>query len=132
MITKQYKFCAAHRYWNPDWNEEKNFHEFGDDIRLHGHNYDLYVTVKGSINNETGFIISLKKLNDIVFEHVIRVFDHMQIEKDIPWFHNKQPSTENMVVFIWNQLADNIPAPAQLHKIKLRETNSIYTEYYGE
>ena len=73
LITKQYKFCAAHRYWNPDWDEEKNFHEFGDDVRLHGHNYDLYITVRGPVNNETGFIISLesetlcslKKLEDI-------------------------------------------------------------------
>ena len=132
MITKQYKFCAAHRYWNPDWDEEKNFHEFGDDVRLHGHNYDLYITVRGPVNNETGFIISLEKLNNIVSKYVIEVFDHMQIEKDIDWFSNRQPSTENMVVFIWNQIADHIPQPAELYKIKLRETNSIFTEYYGE
>ena len=56
----------------------------------------------------------------------------MQIEKDIDWFQGKQPSTENMVVFIWSQLVTNIPKPAQLYKIKLRETNSIFTEYYGE
>lgn len=130
-LTKQYKFCAAHRYWNDNWTEEKNLEVFGDDVRIHGHNYILSITLKGNINEESGFIIDLQKLNDIVKEKIINVFDHSQIEKDIPWFENKQPSTENMVVYIWNQLVNIIPSNAQLHCIKLRETPTIFSEYYG-
>ena len=130
-LTKQYKFCAAHRYWNDNWTEEKNLEVFGDDVRIHGHNYILSVTLKGNINEESGFIIDLQKLNDIVNEKIINVFDHSQIEKDIPWFKNKQPSTENMVVYIWNQLVNIIPSNAQLYCIKLRETPTIFSEYYG-
>ncbi len=130
-LTKQYKFCAAHRYWNDNWTEEKNLEVFGDDVRIHGHNYILSVTLKGNINEESGFIIDLQKLNDIVKEKIINVFDHSQIEKDIPWFKNKQPSTENMVVYIWNQLVNIIPSNAQLYCIKLRETPTIFSEYYG-
>tara|TARA_B000000475_G_scaffold54470_1_gene42851 strand:+ start:335 stop:739 length:405 start_codon:yes stop_codon:yes gene_type:complete len=130
-LTKQYKFCAAHRYWNDNWTEEKNLEVFGDDVRIHGHNYILSITLKGNINEESGFIIDLQKLNDIVKEKIINVFDHSQIEKDIPWFKNKQPSTENMVVYIWNQLVNIIPSNAQLYCIKLRETPTIFSEYYG-
>ena len=64
-------------------------------------------------------------------KNVISIMDHSQIEKDIDWFENQQPSTENMVVFIWEKLADKIPSPAKLHSIKLQETPTISTKYYG-
>ena len=131
FLTKQFKFCAAHQYWNDNWDLEKNTDVFGDDIKIHGHNYILDITVTGRINPESGFIIDLMKLKDIVNEHVINHLDHSQIEKDIPWFKDKQPSTENLVVFIWEQIHDKIPSPAKLYKIKLRETPTIFTEYYG-
>jgi 6-pyruvoyltetrahydropterin/6-carboxytetrahydropterin synthase len=130
-LTKQYKFCAAHRYWNESWSEEKNNEVFGDDVRIHGHNYILSITLKGEINEESGFIVDLQKLNKIVNEKVINVFDHSQIEKDIEWFEGKQPSTENMVVYIWKQLVNIIPSDAQLYCVKLRETPTIFSEYYG-
>ena len=128
-ITKQYKFCAAHRYWNSRWNEAENLENFGDDIYLHGHNYCLDITISGEINNDSGFIVNLQKLNKIVQENVISIMDHSQIEKDIDWFENRQPSTENMVIFIWEKLAD--PLPAKLHSINLQETPTISTKYYG-
>ena len=131
FITKQYKFCAAHRYWNNRWTETENFENFGDDIYLHGHNYNLDITISGEINTDSGFIVNLQKLNNIVQENVISIMDHSQIEKDIDWFENQQPSTENMVVFIWEKLADKIPSPAKLHSIKLQETPTISTKYYG-
>ncbi len=131
IITKEYKFCAAHRYWNQNWTDEKNQKIFGDDIRLHGHNYVLEVSVAGKINPESGFIISLQQLNELVEEHVINILDHSQIEKDIEHFHKIQPSTENLVVFIWDALAEKIPQPARLFSIKLQETPTIYTEYFG-
>ena len=131
FITKQYKFCAAHRYWNNRWTEAENYENFGDDIYLHGHNYNLDITISGEINTDSGFIVNLQKLNNIVQENVISIMDHSQIEKDIDWFENRQPSTENMVVFIWERLVGKIPSPAKLHSIKLQETPTISTTYFG-
>ena len=131
FITKQYKFCAAHRYWNNRWTEAENFENFGDDIYLHGHNYNLDITISGEINTDSGFIVNLQKLNNIVQENVISIMDHSQIEKDIDWFENRQPSTENMVVFIWERLVGKIPSAAKLHSIKLQETPTISTTYFG-
>ena len=131
-ITKQYTFCAAHKYWNNQWDEEKNYDSFKDDIKLHGHNYTLSVTISGPINDDTGFVICLQKLNKIINREVLDILDHSQIEKDIEWFADKQPSTENLVVFIWNKINNLIISPAKLHCVKLQETPSIYTEYFGE
>ena len=130
-ITKQYKFCAAHRYWNPQWSDEKNNQVFDQDVKIHGHNYLLEIKIIGPINKESGFIINLQELNSIVYKYVIDVMDHSQIEKDILWFKNKQPSTENMVIFIWEQICQHVSMPARLHSVKLQETPTIYTEYFG-
>ena len=130
-ITKQFKFCAAHKYWNDTWDHNQNFKVFGDDIRVHGHNYVLDVTVTGPINQESGFIFDIQELKQIVNKNVIKVIDHSEIQKDIKWFEGKQPSTENLVLFIWESIVEHINAPAKLHKIKLRETPTIFTEYYG-
>jgi len=130
-LTKQYKFCAAHRYWNPNWDDDKNFSIFGEDIKIHGHNYILDITINGPINPDSGFLIDIFVLNEIVDKYVISIMDHSQIEKDIGWFQDRQPSTENMVVFIWDQIVSKIPKPAKLHSIKLRETPTIFTKYYG-
>ena len=131
LITKQYKFCAAHRYWNVAWSQEENKKIFGKDIFIHGHNYLLDITVTGPIDESSGFIINLRELNQLINEHVIDVLDHCQVEKDIHWFKNRQPSTENLVIFIWEQIVRKVPEPAKLHSIKLRETPTIYTEYFG-
>ena len=130
-ITKQYKFCAAHRYRNEQWSEKENFENFGDDIYLHGHNYNLDITISGKINEDSGFIVNLHTLNKIVQELVLSEIDHSQIEKDIDYFKNRQPSTENMVVYIWGKLVNNIPTPAKLYSIKLQETPTISTIYFG-
>ena len=132
LITKEYKFCAAHRYWNDKWGDSQNFSVFGDDIKNHGHNYTLRVTVKGDINPDSGFLIDLQWLNDKVKEKVVNILDHSQIDKDIKYFKNRLPSTENLVVFIWDILYPHFKnQKASLHKIFLRETPTIYTEYYG-
>lgn len=130
-LTKQYKFCAAHRYWNENWTKEKNLKVFGEDVKIHGHNYILSITLKGQINPGSGFIADIKELNDVINKYVIDKFDHSQIEKDIDWFKQNQPSTENMVLYIWNSIIDKIPSNAILHCVKLRETPTIYSEYYG-
>ena len=131
-ITKIYKFCAAHRYWNDNWTNKQNEDVFHDDIKIHGHNYILEITLNGQINESSGFIVDLNKLSEIVNRYVISKLDHSQIEKDIDWFHDKQPSTENLVKYIWEQIADKIPGTARLHRVMLQETPTIYTEYFGE
>ena len=131
FITKQYSFCAAHRYWNTNWSEEENKNIFGKDVYIHGHNYLLDVTISGPIDEKSGFIINLKTLNDLIEKKVLSILDHSQIEKDIRWFDSRQPSTEHLVVFIWDQIAKNIPLPAKIYKIRLQETPTIYTEYFG-
>ena len=130
-LTKQFKFCAAHKYWNPDWDEEKNLKIFEDDVRVHGHNYDLDITIKGEPDQESGFIINISDLKKIVKEKILDILDHSQIQEDIQWFSNKQPSTENLVLFIWENIESYINRPAKLYKIKLRETPTIFTEYFG-
>ena len=132
LITKEYKFCAAHKYWNPDWSKEKNFDVFGDDIKNHGHNYVLRISVKGTINPSSGFLIDLQWLNKLVKNEVLKKLDHSQIDEDILWFKNRLPSTENLVVFIWEILDPYFKdIGASLFKIYLRETPTIFTEYYG-
>ena len=130
-LTKQFKFCAAHKYWNEKWSKDKNYQVFGDDVRVHGHNYILDITITGTVDEDSGFIYDIQKLKNLVDNKVIKVLDHSQIQEDINWFKGKQPSTENLVLFIWESIASHIDKPAKLYKIKLRETPTIFTEYYG-
>ena len=132
QITKEYKFCAAHKYWNNKWDKKKNYEVFGDDIYNHGHNYILRITIKGKIDPESGFIVNLMWLNNLINEKIINSLDHKQIDSDIDWFKDKSPSTENLVKFIWNILNPFFTdLNSSLHKIYLRETPTIFTEYYG-
>ena len=131
FITKQFKLCAAHKYWNDKWDKDQNYKVFGDDIKVHGHNYILDITITGPINQDSGFIFDIQELKDIVNKNVIDILDHSQIQEDISWFKGKQPSTENLVLFIWEQIVNHIKDPAVLYKIKLRETPTIFTEYFG-
>ncbi|MCH7612383.1 MAG: 6-carboxytetrahydropterin synthase [Candidatus Marinimicrobia bacterium] len=130
FLTKSFHFCAAHQYGNENWSKEKNVQVFGLDAKVHGHNYILEVTVKGEVNPETGFIVDLGFLKNLVKESVIDVIDHSQIEKDIPWFADKQPSSENMVVFIWEIIEPKLK-DVKLHRVRLIETPTIKTDYYG-
>jgi 6-pyruvoyltetrahydropterin/6-carboxytetrahydropterin synthase len=129
-LTKTFFFCAAHQYGHENWTDEKNSEVFGDDSKIHGHNYTLDVTVKGTINPETGFIVDLGELKKVVRINILDSMDHSQIEKDILWFKDKQPSSENMVVFIWEIIESKLKGCA-LHRIRLIETPTIKTDYYG-
>lgn len=130
FITKIFRFNAAHQYGHDDWSAEKNWEVFGLDSKVHGHNYTLEVMVTAAVNPETGFIVDLGELSSIVQKYVIDILDHSQFEKEVEWFRNKQPSTENLVQFIWNQIKPRIPH-ITLHRIRLHETPTIFTDYYG-
>ena len=130
IITKKYHFCASHKYGNDYWSEEKNLKVFGKDFNTHGHNYVLEVSVTGPINPETGWLVDLKKLKKTVRAKVIDILDHSQIEQDIDWFKDKQPSSENILIWIWDQIADGLDE-GKLYRLRLVETHSIHTDYYG-
>ena len=130
IITKKYHFCASHKYGNADWSEEKNLEVFGKDYNTHGHNYILEVSVTGPIDQGSGWLVDLKKLGQIVKKYVVNVLDHSQIEEDIEWFKGKQPSSENILVWAWDEIAPRLERGI-LHRLRLVETHSIHTDYYG-
>jgi 6-pyruvoyltetrahydropterin/6-carboxytetrahydropterin synthase len=132
-LTRKEHFNAAHILRNPNWSDEKNNEIFGKcaNKNYHGHNYDLYVTVKGVPNPDTGFIMNAKELSVIIKKEVLDIFDHRNLSVDVEATKNIMPSTENLCVVIWNLLIPHI-TEANLHRIKLYETETIYAEYFGE
>lgn len=133
-ITRKEHFNAAHKLFNPAWSEEKNNTAFGKcaNKNWHGHNYDLYVTVKGDVNPDTGFVVNLKDLSTLIRTDVTEILDHKNLNMDVKGMP-VMPSTENVAIFIWKILAPKIKEMgADLHGIKLYETDSNYVEYFGE
>ena len=130
VLNKVFHFSAAHQYGNPALSDAENLVAFGEDLNVHGHNYELTISITGEVNPATGFLVDLGHVKDVVKQHVISLVDHSLIEKDIPWFKGKQPSTENMVVWMWEQIAANLK-DGKLHRIRLQETPTIYTDYHG-
>lgn len=130
LITKSFRFSASHQYGNRAWSDRKNREVFGDDVRLHGHDYSLEVTVKGRVDPDTGFVADLNKLKKVVSDEVIDVVDHSVIDQDIAWFRGKQPSCENMVIWIWERIQSRL-GDLTLYRVRLRETPTIYADYFG-
>lgn len=133
-LTRKEHFNAAHKLFNPNWTKEKNEAMFGvcANENWHGHNYDLYVTVKGKPNPETGFVYDVKKLGSLIREHVTEHLDHKNLNLDVPFLQGQMCSTENLAIAIWQQLQPHLPNDIVLHCIKLYETPRIYVEYFGE
>ena len=133
-ITRRERFNAAHKLYNENWSTEKNDEVFGKcaNANWHGHNFELIVTVKGEVNPETGFVINLKDLSQIVKDSVIEKVDHKNLNLDVDFMEGKFPSTEVLVMEFWNILEPLIAEKgAQLHYLKLVETENNYVEYYG-
>ena len=132
-LTRIEHFNAAHKLYNPGWSREKNDAVFGKcaNDNWHGHNYELYVTVKGEPDESTGFLFDVKKLSGIIKEHVTEKIDHKNLNLDVDFMKGKMCSTENLAVGIWEQLQPQLPAAVLLHSIKLFETPRIYVEYFG-
>lgn len=132
-LTRVEHFNAAHRLYNPDWTVEKNEEVFGKcaNKNWHGHNYELYVTVKGQPDPETGFLIDAKKLSVLINTYILEKLDHLNLNEDVDFMKGQLCSTENLAIAIWDQLKDKLPPAAQLHCIKLYETPQIFVEYMG-
>jgi 6-pyruvoyltetrahydropterin/6-carboxytetrahydropterin synthase len=136
-VTRKEHFNAAHRLFNPAWSDEKNLEVFGPcaNHNWHGHNFELIVTVKGKPDADTGFVIDLKVLGDLIKEKVIDKVDHKNLNLDVDFMKDKMASCEIFVMEIWNILEPEISAAAsnaKLHYIKLIETPKNFVEYYGE
>ena len=132
-ITRIEHFNAAHKLFNPAWSREKNEEVFGKcaNENWHGHNFELFVTLKGHPDPDTGFVYDVQKLSIIVKEHVIDKLDHKNLNVDVDFMKDKLCSIENLVIGIWNELMPHLPAGVQLHCLKLSETPRIFVEYYG-
>ena len=133
-VTRIEHFNAAHKLFNPSWTKEKNEKVFGKcaNENWHGHNFELYVTVKGKPSDETGFVFDVKKLSVIINEHVIELLDHKNLNVDVPFMEGKLCSIENLIVGIWDQLKPHLPEGVELHALKLYETPRIFAEYFGD
>jgi 6-pyruvoyltetrahydropterin/6-carboxytetrahydropterin synthase len=131
-VFRKEHFNAAHRLYNPSWDDEKNRRVFGkcSNPNYHGHNYDLIVQLTGDIDPDTGYVYDMKKLSDLIREHVTGEFDHKNLNLDTEHFKHKNPTAENIAVVIYEILRDKIDSKLDL-KIRLYETERNYVEYPG-
>lgn len=131
-VFRKEHFNAAHRLHNSDWSEEKNKAFFGkcNNPNYHGHNYDLTVILKGEIDPESGYVYDMKLLSDLIKEHVLKRFDHKNLNLDTDEFSQLNPTAENIAVVIWNILREKIDRKFEL-KIRLYETERNFVEYDG-
>jgi 6-pyruvoyltetrahydropterin/6-carboxytetrahydropterin synthase len=132
-VTRRLHFSAAHRLFRSDWSDERNREVFGDcaNPNWHGHNYELDVTVEGEVDPETGYVMDLKALKTLVKEKVIQDLDHRNLNVEVQWLEGVNPTTENVVVAIWNRLEPELPQGVELCRLTLRETPRNHVEYEG-
>jgi len=133
-ITRRERFNAAHRLFKAEYSDEENLKVFGkcSNPNWHGHNYELFVTVKGEIDSNTGFLINLKVLSKIIREEIIEKTDHKNINIEVDFMKNKMASTENLTIAIWKQLEKKVSdLGISLHCVKIYESENNFVEYFG-
>lgn len=134
-ITRRERFCAAHRLFNENFTDKQNFEVFGkcSNSEWHGHNYELFVTVKGELNPQTGMLINIKQLSNIINQKVIDKLDHKNLNTQVDFLDGMIISTESLSVAIWKVLEPEISKLGiYLHSIKIKETENNFVEYFGE
>jgi 6-pyruvoyltetrahydropterin/6-carboxytetrahydropterin synthase len=133
-VTRRVHWNSAHRLYRADWSDERNAEVFGacSNPHWHGHNYEMDVTVTGPIDPETGYVLDLKILKDLVEERVLSDLDHRNLNVEVPWLEGLNPTTENLVVAIWRRLEDRLPETVALERLVLWETPRNYVEYSGD
>ena len=129
-VSRKEHFNAAHRLFNPAWSDERNNAVFGkcNNPHFHGHNYELIVSVVGEPDPETGYVFDMKLLSDLIKEHILKHFDHKNLNLDTVYFKSLNPTAENIAVVIWRILRQHIDNKYEL-KIKLYETERNFVEY---
>jgi len=135
-VTRVETFSAAHRLHAPQLSDEENRDLFGpcNNFHGHGHNYKLEVTVKGPVDPRTGMVINITDLKAIIKDQVFSVFDHKNLDKDVPAFRDTGlvSTTENFAVVVWELLAPHLPPATALHRVRIHETPKNVCDYYGE
>lgn len=132
-VTRKVHFCAGHRLARPGLSDEENRELYGacSNPAGHGHNYDLEVTVRGEVDPDTGYVIDLKRVKELVHRAVVDDVDHANLNVDVEWMEDVIPTAENLVVRIWDRLEGNLDG-AELVSLKLWETERNMVEYRGE
>jgi 6-pyruvoyltetrahydropterin/6-carboxytetrahydropterin synthase len=134
-LTRRVRFSAAHRYWRDDWSEERNRQVFGAcaNPHGHGHNYALEATVEGEVDPETGFSVDLGALDRTLHEAVVAPLDHRHINHAVAEFGpgGIVPTTENLLAWAWPRIEARLPAGARLHRLRLREDEDLWADYFG-
>jgi 6-pyruvoyltetrahydropterin/6-carboxytetrahydropterin synthase len=133
-LTRRERFCAAHRMFRKEWSDEDNLRVFGkcSNPNWHGHNYILWVTIKGEPSEDLGFIMNINILKQIILGSVINKIDHKNINLEVDFMKGKIATTENLAIAIWNELSPIIEKEgASLHCVKIEETENNSIEYYG-
>lgn len=134
-ITRKENFNAAHRVFLPELSDEENYDRFGacSNPNWHGHNYTLFVTIKGKPDKDSGYLFDLKKLSRIIKELVIEKVDHKNLNLEVDFMKGLIPSSENIAMAVFNLLAPELRKQGvALHCVKLYETENNYVEYFGE
>lgn len=133
-LTRIEHFNAAHKLYNPNWSKEKNEAVFRGcaNENWHGHNYELWVTIKGMPSPDTGYAMDARILSKLVKQHVIEKVDHKNLNLEVDFMRGKMTSAENLALGVWNQLQPHLPEGVSLHCIRLYETPRIFVEYFGE
>ncbi len=133
-ITRRERFNAAHRLFLPEYSDEENLNVFGkcSNPNWHGHNYELFVTVKGEVNPKTGFLVNLKDLSKLIEHLVIEKLDHKNINLEVDFMQGKLASSENLAISVWEELESPVSElGAELHSVKLYESENNFVEYFG-
>jgi 6-pyruvoyltetrahydropterin/6-carboxytetrahydropterin synthase len=132
-LTRKAEFSASHFYHNPKLSPEENQRIFGkcNNPNGHGHNYTLEVTVAGEVDRNSGFVIDLKELKDLMNREVLEAVDHRHLNKEVPEFRSQIPTTENLAIAIWKRLDGKLNG-AKLHRVRLYETDDLFVDVYGE
>ena len=131
-IVRRLHFNAAHRLHNPARSDEWNTSTFGacNNPNFHGHNYELEVMVEGDIDPDTGYVLDVMVLRQVVEAEVLSQLDHRNLNLDVPWFRNHIPSAENIAVYIWERIKDKLPS-GRLKRVRLWETPRNWVDYDG-
>ena len=132
-VTRRVHWNSAHRLFRPDWSDERNARVFGvcSNPHWHGHNYEMDVTVAGPIDPETGYVLDQKILKELLESRVVSDLDHRNLNVEVPWLEGTVPTTENLVVAIWERIHDRLPPGLKLERIVLWETPRNSVEYTG-
>ena len=133
-LTRKAEFSASHFYHNPTFTAEENQRIFGkcNNPHGHGHNYTLEVTVKGPVNEQSGFVMDLKQLKDIMNREVLDALDHRHLNYEVPEFKEQVPTTENLAIAIWRRLEGKLDGGARLYRVRVYENSDLFAEVYGE